>query len=69
MAFLEGCEQADKLFKAAWRKATKLECENGLLLKGRILRMLAYLKHAQGNNIMAEGYTSRPKERLFNAAP
>ena len=31
--------------------------------------MWAYLKRAQGNNIIAEEYTSMAKERLFNAVP
>lgn len=45
-----------------------LECQNGLLLQGRVLKHLAYMQHVQGNDNKALDYISGAKERLFNAA-
>ena len=62
-------ESAEKLLRTAWKKASKLECENGLLLQGRVLRHLAHMQYNQGNDDKAEKYMSGAKERFFNAAP
>ena len=65
----EDYERAEKLLKSAWKKASKLECQNGLLLQGRVLRHLAFMQYAQHNDDKALEYISGAKERLFNAAP
>ena len=57
------------LLRTAWRIASQLECQNGLLLQGRILRHLAVMQYNYGNNGKALEYVSGAKERLFNAAP
>ena len=62
-------EEAEKLFKAAWKKASKLECENGLLLQGRVLRHLAHFQYCLGNDDKAWTYISRAKTSFYNAAP
>ena len=62
-------EHAEQLLRTAWTKASKLECQNGLLLQGRILRLSAQLQHFYGCDDKALKYISRAKERLFNAEP
>ena len=62
-------ENAEKLLQTAWEKASHLECKNGLLLQARVLKHLAYMQYAQGNNNKALEYMSGAKERLFLAAP
>ena len=52
----ENCEHADKLFNTAWEKASLLECQNGLLLQGRVLRHLAHMNYCQGNGDKALKY-------------
>ena len=69
MAVHENYERAENLLKTAWKKASKLECQNGLLLQGRVLRHLAHMLYNQGNDDKAEEYISGAKERFFNAAP
>ena len=65
----ESYEYPQKLLKSAWKKASKLECENGLLLQGRVLKHLAFIQYVQGNDDKALEYMSQAKERLSNAAP
>ena len=65
----ENYEHADKLFKAAWKKASLLECQNGLLLQGRVLRHLAHVNSSQGNGDKALKYMSWAKDRFYNATP
>ena len=65
----KGYENAERLLRIAWERATKLECENGLLLQGRVLRHLAHFQFCQGNDDKALEYMSGAKQRLFNAAP
>ena len=43
-------ENFKELLKTAWEKATQLECKNSLLLQGRVLRHLAHMYYAQGND-------------------
>ena len=62
-------EQAETLLRAAWENASKLECENGLLLQGRVLKHMAFIHYSQDNGNKALKYISGAKERLFNAAP
>jgi len=69
MAIQSNYKQADEVLKTAWDKASLLECENGLLLQGRVLKHLAFMQYVQGNDDKAEEYMSGAKERLFNAAP
>ena len=57
----ESYEYPPKLFKSAWKKASKLECENGLLLQGRVLRHLAFMQYVQSNDDKALEYTSWAK--------
>ena len=49
--------------------ASKLDCENGLLLQGRVLRHWAHMEYARGNDDNALRYILRAKERFINAAP
>ena len=65
----ENYECAEKLLRTAWEKASALECENGLLLQGRVLKHLAHLEYDQGNDEKAEKYVMQAKQRLYNAAP
>ena len=62
-------ELAEKSLRISFKKASKLECENGLLLQGRVLRHLAFVQYIQGNDDKALEYMSGAKERLFLAAP
>ena len=48
---LRNYEHAEKCLRTAWEKATKLECENSLLLQGRTLRHLAYLRYTKGMQV------------------
>ena len=59
----------EKQLETAWEKASQLGCKNGLLLQGRVLRHLAHMYHAQGNDDKALEYISQAKERLSIAAP
>ena len=65
----ENYECAEKLLRNAWEKASALECQNGLLLQGRVLKHLAHLEYDQGNDEKAQEYVMQAKERLYNAAP
>ena len=58
-----------KYSKFALSRASKLNCENSLLLQGRVLRHLAYLHHSQKNDVKAWDYISQAKDILSNAAP
>ena len=62
-------ELAEKLLRTSFKKASKLECENGLLLQGRVLRHLAFVQYIQGNDDKALEYMSGAKSRLFLAVP
>ena len=62
-------EDAERLLRIAWDKASQLECENGLLLQGRVLRHLAHFQYVQGHDDKALEYISSAKQRLLNAAP
>ena len=68
-AFQSNYKHAEEVLKTAWEKASQLECKNGLLLQGRVLKHLAFMQYAQGNDDKALDYVSQAKERLFNAAP
>ena len=66
------CEQyqeGEKLLRAAWKKATKLKCKNGLLLQGTIHRLFAAMYYSRGEDEEALEHISAAKERLNNAAP
>ena len=58
-----------RFLRTAWKMASKLECENGLLLQGRVLRHWAHMEYARGNDDNALRYILRAKERFINAAP
>ena len=62
-------ECAEELLRSAWEKASKLDCQNGLLLQGKVLRHLAFLQFEQRNDDRALHYLSQARERLFNATP
>ena len=62
-------ELAEKSLRTALKKASRLECENGLLLQGRVLRHLAFVQYIQGNDDKALEYMSGVKSRLFLAVP
>ena len=68
-AQLRNYEHVEKLLRIAWEKASALECENGLLLQGRVLRHLAHLQYVQGKDDKALECMSKAKERLDFAAP
>ena len=68
-AFQSNHKHAEEVLGTAWEKASQLECKNGLLLQGRVLKHLAFMQYAQGNDNRALDYVSLAKERLFNAAP
>ena len=65
----KGYENAERSLRLAWEKASKLECENGLLLQGRVLRHLAHFQFCQADDDKALEYMSLAKQRLFHAAP
>ena len=66
---LRNYEHAEKCLRTAWEKATKLDCENSLLLQGRTLRHLAYLRYTEGRYDEALDYMSKAKTILVYAAP
>ena len=57
------------LLRTAWEMASRLTCENGLLLQGRVLRHLAHFHCVLQNYEKALDYISFAKERLSVAAP
>ena len=57
------------MLKTAWKEVSQLECQNGLLLQGRVLRHLAFMQYVQGNDDKALEYTSGANQRLSIAAP
>ena len=61
--------RAERLLRAAWKKATKLECANGLLLQGRVLRHVSFIQYEQNKDAKALEYMSQAKKILFLAAP
>ena len=66
----EDFKPAEELLKAAWNCASQVEeCENSLLLQGRVLKHLAFLQHVQGNHDKAEEYMLRSKNIFFLAMP
>ena len=60
---------AEPLFKSALARASQMECKNGLLLQGRILRHYATLFHDRGEYKRAQECIRGAKQKLFNAAP
>ena len=52
------------LLKTGWEIATKMECENGVLLQGRVLRHWAHLQCVQGNYEEALKFISLAKQRF-----
>ena len=54
----KGYENAERLLRLAWERASKLECENGLLLQGRVLRHLAHFQFCQADDDKALEYMS-----------
>ena len=60
---------AEKVLKKALAKVSNKNCENSLLLRGRVLRHFAFLQHSQGNSVKALDYIQQAKESLSNAAP
>ena len=68
MAIQSNYKCADKVLKTVWERVSPLDCENGLLLQGRVLKHLAFMQYVQGNDDKALEYMSGAKERLFNAA-
>ena len=62
-------ELAEKSLRTAWKRAVKLECENGVLLQGKVLKHLAFLHYIQRNDDKALKYMSRAKYMLCLAAP
>ena len=62
-------ESAEEILKIALSRASKLNCENSVLLQGRVLRHLAYLHHRKKNDVKAWDYISQAKDILSNAAP
>ena len=65
----ENYEHAEELLRTAWEKASPLECENGLLLQGRVLKHLSHMQYSQGNDNKAGDYLLWAKNRLLLAAP
>ena len=62
-------EPAERLLERALEKALQPECENKLLLQGRVLRHFAHFQYVQGHIDKALEYMSQAKEKLSNAAP
>ena len=67
--FREQYECGEKLLRAAWNKATKLECENGLLLQGMIHRLFAAMYYSTGESDKVLKHVSAAKTKLYLAAP
>ena len=65
----EQYEDGEKLLRAAWEKASPIECKNGLLLQGMIHRLFAAMYYSRGEYDEALEHVSAAKERLCNAAP
>ena len=62
-------EVGEKLLRAAWEKASPMECKNGLLLQGMIHRLFAAMYYIMGAYNKASEHISAAEERLCNAAP
>ena len=60
---------AERLLECALKKAKQPECENTLLLQGRVLRHFAHFQYVQGHNDEAEKYMLQANKILSNAAP
>ena len=67
VALHKNYKHSEKLLRLALEKASKLECQNSLLLQGRVLRHLAFMQYAQRNDDKAEEYISQAKQTLINA--
>ena len=67
--FHEQDSYAEPLFKNALAKASQMECINGLLLQGRVLRHYATLLRGWGEYKRAQECIRGAKQKLFNAAP
>ena len=65
----EQYKHSEELFRTAMEKASQLECQNGVLLQGMILKHLGYMQYIQGNDDEALKYISAAREKLANAAP
>ena len=59
----------EPLFSSALARASRMECKNGLLLQGRVLRHYATLLHDRGEYKRAQECIRGAKQKLFNAAP
>ena len=62
-------KDAEEVLRDAWKRGSQPECENGLLLQGTVLRHLAFMQYAQGNNDKALEYILGAKKKLSLAAP
>lgn len=62
-------KRCEKLFRVALKEAPLSDCQNGVLLKGMILKHLRYMQYIQGNDDEAQEYISAAREILANAAP
>ena len=69
VALHKNYKHAEQLLTTALKKASKLECQNSLLLQGRVVTHLAFMQYAQRNDDKALEYISGAKERLLNATP
>ena len=65
----EHCKDSEKLFEAAMNKASRLDCQNSVLLQGMILKHLGYIQYANCNDDEALKYISAAREILANAVP
>ena len=65
----EQYKHSKKLFEAAMKKASQLDCQNSLLLQGMILKHFGYMQYVNCNYDEALKYISAAREILANAAP
>ena len=61
-------EHGEELLRTALEHASKLECENCLLLQGRVLRLLAHMHYIKGNDDEAVKFISDAKAVNGNCA-
>ena len=57
-----------RLLNIAWRKASQMECENSLLLQGRVLRHFAHFHCVLNDYEKATAYITSANVKLTNAA-
>ena len=65
----EQYEDGEELLRDAWKKASPIECKNGLLLQGMICRLFAAISYNRGKYDEALDHIDAAKARLWNAAP